>query len=106
MSNSYVILDPHNVYRVRNTDVMLDGIIADYFDGQSPETIQSNYPSLTLEQVHGAIAWILGHPVEVSAYAARQNQVWADLRAKVDLDPSPVVQRLRALRRANLAKSA
>jgi uncharacterized protein (DUF433 family) len=30
-------------------------------DGESPETIRQNFPSLTLEQVYGAIAFYLAN---------------------------------------------
>jgi len=33
--------------------------------GESAETIQQNFPSLTLEHVYGAIAYYVGHQSEV-----------------------------------------
>ena len=33
--------------------------------GESPETIQQQFPSLTLEHVYGAIAFYLGHQEQV-----------------------------------------
>ena len=33
--------------------------------GESPETIQQQFPSLSLEQVYGAIAFYLGHQATV-----------------------------------------
>ena len=35
------------------------------FHGQSPEAIRSAFPTLTLEQVYGAITSYLGHRAEV-----------------------------------------
>ena len=35
--------------------------------GESPETIQQNFPSLTLEKVYGAIAFYLGHQAQIDA---------------------------------------
>lgn len=54
-------------YYVAGTRVSLDSIVYAFRGGESPETIQQNFPSLTLEQVYGAIAFYLGHQAEVNA---------------------------------------
>jgi uncharacterized protein (DUF433 family) len=54
-------------YYVTGTRVSLDSIVYAFRGGESPETIQQNFPSLTLEQVYGAIAFYLGHQTEVDA---------------------------------------
>jgi hypothetical protein len=41
--------------------VPVDRIIQDYRNGEDPETIQAHYPTLTLEQVNGAIAFYQSH---------------------------------------------
>jgi hypothetical protein len=45
--------------------VPLANIVREFQDGQSPEAIRSAYPTLTLEQVYGAITFYLGHRSEV-----------------------------------------
>ena len=52
-------------YYAAGTRVSLDSIVYAFRGGESPETIQQNFPSLTLEQVYGAIAVYLGHQAEV-----------------------------------------
>ena len=47
--------------------VSLDSIVYCFKEGDSPETIQQNFASLTLEQVYGAIAFYLAHEHEVDA---------------------------------------
>jgi uncharacterized protein (DUF433 family) len=54
-------------YYVKGTRVSLDSIVYSFNDGESPETIRQNFPSLTLEQVYGAIAFYLGHQAHVNA---------------------------------------
>ena len=54
-------------YYVSGTRVPLDSIVYSFKDGESPETIRQNFPSLTLEQVYGAIAFYLAHQAEVEA---------------------------------------
>jgi uncharacterized protein (DUF433 family) len=41
-------------------------IVQEYQRGESPETIRSHFPTLTLDQVYGAIAFYLGHQSEVN----------------------------------------
>jgi uncharacterized protein (DUF433 family) len=54
-------------YYVKGTRVSLDSIVYSFKDGESPETIRQNFPSLTLEQVYGAITFYLGNQAEVDA---------------------------------------
>ncbi len=96
-SKSYVWVDEHGVMRVGKSRVMLDSIVASFEQGYSPETIQQQYPALSLEEVYGAIAWYLSNADEVFRYLDRQNALWAQWRAKAAAQSSPVVQRLRAL---------
>ena len=54
-------------YCIAGTRVSLDSLVYAFHQGESPETIQQQFPSLSLEQVYGAIAFYLGHQVEVDA---------------------------------------
>jgi uncharacterized protein (DUF433 family) len=75
-SINYVRQDEHGVLRVGANAVMLDSVLAARDQGHSPETIRSQYPRLTLEEVYGAITWCLSHPTEVAAYVKRQDREW------------------------------
>ena len=44
-------------YYIAGACVSLDSIVCAFRAGESPETIRQNFPSLTLEQVYGAIAF-------------------------------------------------
>src|SRR5437899_2973306 len=54
-------------YYVAGTRVSLDSLVYAFRGGESPERIQQSFPSLTLEQVYGAIAFYLGDQAEVDA---------------------------------------
>jgi len=55
--------------------VPLASIVREFQDGQSPEAIRSAFPTLTLEQVYGAITFYLGHRSEVDEdVAARERE--------------------------------
>ena len=94
---TYVTEDSEGILRVGDTRVMLDSVLAGFFRGESPETIQREYPSLSLEEVYGAITYYLSHRNEVDEYLKRQDEFWAELKDKIESQPSPVVERLRAL---------
>lgn len=52
-------------FYVAGTRVPLDGLVISFQNGDSPETMVQNHPSLNLEQVLGALAFYLGHKAEV-----------------------------------------
>jgi uncharacterized protein (DUF433 family) len=100
----YVRVDEHGAMRIGNSRVMLDLIVAGFEQGQSPETLQQQYPALSLEEVYGAITYYLAHTDEVHAYLKRQDELWEAWRAKSASRSSPVAERLRALRAAEAPK--
>ena len=55
-------------YFVPGSRVSLDSIVYGFLNGESPETIRENFPTLSLEQVYGAIAYYLAHQLEVDSY--------------------------------------
>jgi uncharacterized protein (DUF433 family) len=66
MSAEYVE-ERNGGYYVKGTRVSLDSLVYSFKDGESPETIRQNFPSLKLEQVYGAIAFYLAHEAEIDA---------------------------------------
>ena|SRR5437588_5277932 len=97
----YVRVDEHGVMRVADTHVMLDSIVAAFERGHSPETIRSQFPSLSLEQVYGAIAYYLSHRAEVDEYLRRQDAVWARWQTQAEEHPNDALQRLRSQQAAS-----
>lgn len=67
-------------YYVSGARVSLDSLVYAFRAGESPESIQQDFPSLSLEQVYGAIAFYLGHQDEVDA-SIREGE--AELRRAV-----------------------
>jgi len=75
-------------YRVAGTRVSLDSLVYAFWDGKSPETIAQSFPTLTLEQVYGAIAFYLGHRTEIDVYLQQgQRDYEAQRQAARDADP-------------------
>jgi uncharacterized protein (DUF433 family) len=52
-------------FYVAGTRISLDSIVYAFRSGNTPECIHQSFPSLTLEQVYGAIAFYLAHQAEV-----------------------------------------
>jgi uncharacterized protein (DUF433 family) len=67
-------------YRVTGTRVSLDSIVYGWLGGLSPESIVDSYPVLTLEEVHGALAYYLAHQQEVDEYLLRGESEFEELR--------------------------
>ena len=97
---SYVRTDESGAMRVGAGDVPVDSVVAAFHQGHSPEMIRRQYPSLTLEEVYGAIAYYLANRDEVDAYLERQDALWKQWRARSDAADAPVVRRLRSGDRA------
>jgi uncharacterized protein (DUF433 family) len=62
-------------YRVGDTRVSLDSLVYLFREGMSAESMVESYPALTLEQVHGALAFYLGNQKEIDAYLMEGQRV-------------------------------
>ena len=77
----YVQVDEHGVMRIGTTRVMLDALVAGFEQGHAPETIQQQFPALSLEEVYGALAYYLANQGEVHDYLSRrqeQHEQWGE----------------------------
>jgi uncharacterized protein (DUF433 family) len=57
-------------YRIADTRVSLDSLVYLFREGMSAESMVESYPDLTLEQVHGTLAFYLANQSEIDAYLA------------------------------------
>ena len=69
MQNEYVTA-VDGVYRVGDSRVSLDSLVYLFREGISAESMVESYPALTLEQVHGAMAFYLRYQKEIDHYLA------------------------------------
>jgi len=63
-------------YYVAGSRVSLASIVYEFRASSSPETIRQNFPTLTLEQVYGAITFYLANQAETTNYLAEQEAQW------------------------------
>jgi len=102
-TKTYARQTPDGAWRVGSSDISLDSVVVGFQQGESPETIQQNFPGLTLEEVYGAVAFYLANQAEVNEYLRQRERLWDELRERSRTNPSLVVARLRAL--AQVAKT-
>ena len=69
-------------YWVAGTRVSLDSVVYAFLDGLSPESIVDSFEILTLEQVYGAIAYYLGHRLDLDAYLKASEAEFDEFAAK------------------------
>src|ERR1700722_15526107 len=65
-------------YRVGKTRVSLDSLVYLFREGMSAESMVESYPSLTLEEVHGALAFYLANRAEVDDYLVEGESAAAE----------------------------
>ncbi|CAN5780611.1 hypothetical protein BH23PLA1_BH23PLA1_28310 [soil metagenome] len=94
----FVAQTPEGGWRVAETRVSLDSVVHAFWEGLSPEAIVDAFPSLRLEQVHGAIATYRHNREEFDHYLADQEVRWEELRKRSHVESEPILQRLRGLR--------
>jgi uncharacterized protein (DUF433 family) len=100
--NDYVqMLD--GAYRVTGSRVSLDSVVYSFWQGDSPETIAQNFPTLTLAQVYGALAFYLSRQDEVDAYLKAGEAEYEQARQAARAERPAFYQDLR--RRLEKAKT-
>jgi uncharacterized protein (DUF433 family) len=95
--------EPAGVYRVGNTRVLLELVIHAFNEGATAEEIVFRYPTLSLADVFGVIAYYLRHRVEVDAYIAESDRLGDIAEAEADARNADLVgirERLLARRNA------
>lgn len=96
MANDHIELRDGGYY-VKGTRVPLDSIVYEFRNGASPESIRQAFPTLTLEQVYGAITFYLGHQEQVDESIRGAERAWSEFEATHPV-PEALRDRLREAR--------
>jgi len=75
MDRDFVERRDDDGFYVAGSRVPLACVVREFRNGQSPEAIRWAFPTLTLEQVYGAITFYLGHKDEVDNDIAARERV-------------------------------
>lgn len=81
-------------YRIRGSRVSLDSIVYAFLSGQTAESIAQSFPSLSLEQVYGTIAFYLSHREAIDAYLTRVRKDFESKREQARLSDPTFYQKL------------
>jgi len=86
-------------YDMIGSRVSLESVICLFLDGASPETIVDEFPTLSLEQVYGAITFYLADRSKIDAYLTESERLWDEARKNQSPLPPALRQRLERARR-------
>jgi uncharacterized protein (DUF433 family) len=103
---NYVEKTPTGGWRIGGSRVSLDSIVHAYWEGKSPEAIVEEFPSLSAEQVFGAIAFYLRNRQEIDRYLCDQDAQWRELARSSEAQHGPLLNRLRSRRRLDDANDS
>jgi len=91
-------------YYVMGSRVSLASIVYEYRDGAAPETIRQDFPTLSREQIHGGIAFYLGHEELVDTYLQGLEKKWDQLESAAKPADPELQHRIDEARKRLLAK--
>lgn len=87
-------------YRIAGTRVSLDSVVIAFREGLSPETIAIDcFPTVTLEEVYGAITYYLANRVEIDRYLDQADHDFAALRDEARRAAPRLTSKLNEARR-------
>ena len=97
MARDYIERRETGFYIV-GTRVPIDRVVWEYRNGEDPETIGSHYPTLTLEQINGAIAFYLSHKDEVEQLIEERRRA-EDAYCAANPTPPDIKEKFARMRR-------
>ena len=97
MPKDYVTMT-NDAFRVTGTRVSLDSLVYLFREGLSAESMVESFPTLTLEQVHGALAFYLAHQKEVDAYLAAGDKADDEEQSDSRRSNAELITKLRRAR--------
>jgi uncharacterized protein (DUF433 family) len=99
-----LVQDEDGAVRIAGSRVTLDSLAHAFDEGATAEQIQDSFPSLTLRDIYGAIAYYLEHRSEVGEYLKARQQEAVSVRRTIEDRQDPAIRaRIRA-RRDQLAR--
>src|SRR6267142_4084336 len=98
MSTADYIEQRNNGYWINGTRVSLDSVVYRFLEVLSPESIQADcFPTLTLEQVYGAISYYLANRIEIDRYLSEADKDCESFRQRVRAEYPEAHRRIDAI---------
>jgi len=79
--------DAEGTVRVLGTRVTLDTLMAAFNKGNTAEQIQDSFPSLSLAQVYGVIAWYIDNQKDAEEYFKARQTDADTMREEIESQP-------------------
>lgn len=98
LEDYFEFLEPNDI-RIKGHRIGIESILRKYRAGRTAEEIAREYSTLRLVDIYATITYYLQNKNQVDAYLQRTEQLIAEQMAQSDANPSPVVLRLRKLRK-------
>lgn len=97
--NKQYIENIDGFYRLAGTRVSLDSIVYAFYRGQTAESIAQSFPTLTLEQVYGALTFYLANQSEIDIYLKEAETEFEVMRQAAHKQDPMFYQKLADARR-------
>ncbi len=89
-----------NCYYIVGSRLLLDCIVYAFLEGLSPESIVESFPTATLEEVYGALAFYLANRAEIDEYLAEGEREQEKFRQTSRADNPLLFRRLQQAKRS------
>jgi uncharacterized protein (DUF433 family) len=76
--------DQDNTVRVTGSRITLDTIVSAFKKGATAEQIQDSFPSLSLREIYGTIAYYLEHEADVETYLKARREAATALQQEIE----------------------
>src|SRR5579863_6706669 len=87
--------EKYGAYFVAGTRVSLDSVVYAFLRGESAEGIVESFPSLTLEQAFGSLAFYLANREKIDQYLRQGSEEFEQLRQQARRNNPGLYARLR-----------
>jgi len=77
------------MYKIVGSRVSLDSVVYAYWNGQTAESIAQSFPTLSLEQVYGAITFYLANRAQVDSYLEQRKRDY-EVRREASREADPM----------------
>src|SRR5688572_17261374 len=98
-TDSPLRLDAEGTIRVIGSRVTLDTLVGIWKRGDTFEEIEDGFPTLSLDQIKGVIAWYLKHTTAADTYLEEEEAEAEALRKEIQSQPSYIEWKKELLRR-------
>jgi uncharacterized protein (DUF433 family) len=100
LEDYFDFLSPEDI-RIKGHRLGIESVLYEYIHrARTPEEIAQRFPSLSLDKIYATILYYLRNKEQIDAYLTAWLEFGHQARLEQERNPSPVILKLRAARRA------